>query len=303
MPTTALRKEAPPQSTKQRLASLLPLSLRRHLIYQRRKGSWGNFRTPTLYSEKMQWRIINDRRPIVGITGDKLASWQDAYQRCAAAGIELARAEIIAVSSSPGALVDQLRALDAEGKLRNDWVLKPNHSSRRALVTRGAPDWASIQSAATRWMKPDDMVGVSWMWAYAAAERKIIAEALIQNDGHQPIEWSVYLFDGEIKMYNVTQRVDEEVRDVWLSSDWEDLGRMRVNERKVLERVPDSLSRTKIAAVAQVIGAQWDHVRVDLYWAEGKVWFGETTAYPMEGTGFKSPEVDQELGALWRLPR
>ncbi|MFM8998220.1 MAG: hypothetical protein ACKOJD_08995 [Candidatus Limnocylindrus sp.] len=42
----------------------LPLSLRRHLLHLRHHGRWGNFARPSSFSEKMQWRILNDRRTL-----------------------------------------------------------------------------------------------------------------------------------------------------------------------------------------------------------------------------------------------
>ena len=301
MPTIELRKEGPPQSLKQRLAALLPLSLLRHITYRRRTSRWGNFRHPSLYSEKMQWRIINDRRPMIGMTGDKLASADLAMQRCREAGAPLARARVLASDNDPAQLVASLKKLEGDGNLPAAWVLKPNHSSRRVLITRGAPDWDLILESARRWLLPDDMVGVSWMWAYEKAERKIIAEALITDAGEQPLEWSVYIFHGKAMIYNVTKRIGEEVIDAWRSPAWSDLGRMRRRARNILalDGKPEYLP--VITACAEAIGAGWDHVRVDLYWADGKVWCGETTAYPMEGTGFASKELDKELGEMWIL--
>jgi len=301
MPTTELRKEAPPQSLKQRVASYLPLSLRRHIIYRRRKGQWGNFRHPSLYSEKMQWRIINDRRPMIGLTGDKLASAELAVQRCLEAGAPLTRARILASDGDPQRLIASLRQLDQAGQLPTAWVLKPNHSSGRVLITQGAPDWDVIQESARRWLLPDDMVGVSWMWPYSLARRLIIAEELITDGGKQALEWSVFIFGGKAHFYNCKVRESGEVKDTWRSTAWGDLGRMLRRERKILplDKTPEYLP--VITACAEAIGKGWDHVRVDLYWADGKAWFGETTAYPMEGTGFASKEVDVELGQLWKL--
>ena len=300
MPTAELRKEGPPQSLKQRLAALLPLSLLRHIIYRRRTSRWGNFRRPSLYSEKMQWRIINDRRPMIGMTGDKLASADLAMQRCREAGAPLVRARVLVSDNNPAQLVAALKKLEGDGNLPAAWVLKPNHSSRRVLITRGAPDWDLILESARRWLLPDDMVGVSWMWAYEKAERKIIAEELITDPSGVLIEWSVYIFNGKAFIYNVTQRRGEEIIDTWRSPAWSDLGRMRRRARNVLtlDGKPEYLP--VVTACAEAIGAGWDHVRVDLYWADGKVWFGETTAYPMEGTGFASQELDKELGDLWK---
>ena len=51
----------------------LPIALRRHLLFFRAHKKWGNFNAPKTWREKMQWRILNDRRTILSVACDKLA--------------------------------------------------------------------------------------------------------------------------------------------------------------------------------------------------------------------------------------
>lgn len=67
----------------------LPLRLRRHLLHARAHGTWGNFDRPVSWSEKMQWRILNDRRAFLGVSCDKLASKEYARRETLAAGLQL----------------------------------------------------------------------------------------------------------------------------------------------------------------------------------------------------------------------
>ncbi|MFM8997823.1 MAG: hypothetical protein ACKOJD_06900, partial [Candidatus Limnocylindrus sp.] len=66
----------------------LPLSLRRHLLYLRTYGRWGNFSHPKRMSEKLHWRAINDRRPILAFSQDKLAVKEFAQRALAGANLE-----------------------------------------------------------------------------------------------------------------------------------------------------------------------------------------------------------------------
>ncbi|MFD2091107.1 ATP-grasp fold amidoligase family protein [Blastococcus deserti] len=55
-------------------------------------------------------------------------------------------------------------------------------------------------------------------------------------------------------------------------------------------------------AVAEVLGREFDFIRVDLYDVDGAVWFGEPTPCPGGGLDPFDPGLDRELGAAWVLP-
>ena len=63
---------------------------------------------------------------------------------------------------------------------------------------------------------------------------------------------------------------------------------------------PDSMLEMEAAAA---LARDLDLLRLDLYEADGEVWFGETTAFPNGGlVAFEPSSVDLEWGRLWRLP-
>ena len=49
-----------------------PLSLA--IQFQRTQGRWPNLRRPQSFNEKLQWRKLHDRRPILPVMVDKLAA-------------------------------------------------------------------------------------------------------------------------------------------------------------------------------------------------------------------------------------
>ena len=64
-----------------KFASMLPLPARRHYLHTAATRRLGNFRTPTRFTEKVNWRIINDRRPIIAEMSDKLRAKEIARER------------------------------------------------------------------------------------------------------------------------------------------------------------------------------------------------------------------------------
>src|SRR3954449_10616022 len=92
-----------------------PLPLRRHLMYSAFTHRLGNFSNPRTFSEKVNWRIIHDRRPLLAWTCDKLAVKDHAAGRVKTPATYWS-----------GTDLNELTGIDLPGA----WVLKPNHRSR-----------------------------------------------------------------------------------------------------------------------------------------------------------------------------
>jgi hypothetical protein len=68
--------------------------------------------------------------------------------------------------------------------------------------------------------------------------------------------------------------------------------------------VPQPRALREMIEIAELLGAETDFVRVDLYPLPERVVCGELTNYPLAGQGwFDPPGFDRELGAWWNLPR
>ena len=182
------------------LFRFLPLSLRRHLLYLRALGKWGNFRTPRLAGEKAQWRIINDRRPLLAFVEDKLASKE--YVKRA-----LAKAGLLGQIRFPktywvGTDLRELQSLADQLPAR--WVLKPNHSCGRlmSIDSNAEPlNWEAMSAISSRWLERDEEELVMGHWAYSQARHLLIAEERVGSPGIGPIELKVLSLSGEAQYF------------------------------------------------------------------------------------------------------
>ena len=67
--------------------------------------------------------------------------------------------------------------------------------------------------------------------------------------------------------------------------------------------VPVPAGLEEMLEIARRLSEGVDFVRVDLYYVDGRVYFGELTPYPACGLApFSPPTADEWLGRFWTLP-
>ena len=253
----------------------------------------------------MQWRIINDRREILRHTCDKRASKMIASAVASRAGIEVQTPRQIAWGADVESFLTELRSAHEAGTLPRRWVIKPNHSSGRALAVEGEPDWQMIEQAACTWMLPSRFLGLHWIWPYATAEVGLLAEEYIPGE-RPPLEWQLWVFDGVIIYKVVQKRIGAHPTRIVFDREWNKVEPWynRYAAPLALTLPPKNWRRIEQAALA--LGKGWDLIRVDLFVDEGGlIWFSEYTSYPSEGlfsSRLGTESFDESAGAAWGLP-
>lgn len=287
-----------------RLLSVLPVSLRRHLLFLRAFGRWGNFRSPVGYSEKLSWRAINDRRPIIRFTADKLAAKTYVRQLALLQRIPVRIPETYWVGTD----VRELASL--ADRLPSRWVLKPNHSFGRVLlVDRDVQevDWTRLLRETKDWIDVEHGELFRGHWAYGEARRLLIAEERIGSGSTAPDDLKIESYGGEPAfIFHTTGRHEGKMRYSNIKLDgtqliWGHPSEGPAPSSQAIDLI-DPVVRERAIALARVVSAPFDQLRVDGYEVAGEYWFGELTSYPAAGLGAISDETDRWLGSLWHLP-
>jgi hypothetical protein len=279
----------------------LPLSLRRHLLYLRALGRWGNLRTPRLAGEKAQWRIINDRRPLLAFVEDKLASKE--YEKSA-----LDKAGLLEQIRFPetywvGTDLRELQAL--AHKLPARWVLKPNHSCGRVILidSNTEPlDWEAISAISSHWLERDEEELVMGHWAYSQARHLLIAEERVDSVGVGPTELKVLSLNGEPQYYFHEDRLNRSgLYDCYLPDGTRFLWGEGDNSSQHYPEISDDVRRLLLKA-ARAFSDPFDEIRTDFFLWEGRLWCSELAAYTTSGLSRTAGDIDARLGAAWSLP-
>ena len=287
-----------------RAFSLLPIALRRHLLFFRSYGRWGDFRTPQNYSEKLNWRAISDRRAIMAFTADKLAAKEFVRQTLARTPLKVRIPETYWVGTD----LRELQALAS--RLPKRWVLKPNHSCGRVQLadsTHAPIDWEQLAAKTANWTELDEEYTVRGHWAYGQARRLLIAEERIGAGEHAPDDLKIEGYHGEPAFtFWTTGRSTGAIKYSNLKIDQTRLIWGHPSESEPDAPIPmeqlDQGVRAIALALASELSTPFDHLRVDGYAVDGEYWFGEITTYPAAGLGEISNETDTWLGAMWQLP-
>jgi teichuronopeptide biosynthesis TupA-like protein len=267
----------------------LPLRARRWALFLCSIRRIPNFSAPCTFNEKMNWRILNDRRSLLEWTCDKLAM-KDRASNCP--GLRIPRTFWAGTD---------LRELTS-AVLPEHWVLKPNHRSGLIYFGHGRPDIEQLSAVTADWLRPVEAEEFG-EWAYSKARPMLLAEEVIGNPGSPPRDYKFWVFDGDVAVIDVdVDRFTTHQLRFYLP-DWSPLEvQAGVYPLAPLEPAPASLD-SMLAAAAE-LGSGFDFIRVDLYNIGREVYFGEVTPYPSGGmTPFLPASFDAELGARWTLPR
>ena len=283
----------------------LPLALRRHLFFLRARGRWGNFRNPMLWSEKTQWRILNDHRALIEPTCDKLAVSAYTSSSPQAKSAHIKFPEIYWVGRDVRELEKLAHRLPAR------WILKPNQSSGRVAdidTTHSAIDWNALDKMGRRWLQPDEELQVFGHWAYGTARPLLIAQERIGAGESAPADLRLVCNRGEITLAFWTDGYQTESYSL---TGYEPDLRTRFQldhpyDAPMHESGPsDSLSDDAvrdIIALAREVSAPFDFIRIDGIVMNDVFHFLEFTMYPTSGLGKLGLGTDQRLGSAWELP-
>ncbi len=265
--------------------SWIPPRQRRRLLFLRNHGRWGNFKEPRTFSEKVNWRILNDRRPELAWTGDKL----EMKARAAAVGVR-----------SPETYWhgESLRTL-AEVSLPAHWVLKPNHRSSLVHFGQGDPDIEHLHRLTAGWTE-ETQSKVLGEWAYSQARPLLLVEEQLEPD-RTLFEYKFFVMDGRAEIIQVdVDRFGDHRRNVY-TPQWEAFDTRF--QWPVGDHVAPPAKLPEMVSAAEHIAGDLDFLRVDLYFVDNVVYFGEVAAYPGSGLVRHRPySSNVQLGSRWRLP-
>lgn len=267
----------------------LPAGLERRLLFSFYHRRIPRFGKPATFSDKVNWRILNDRRPLLEWTCDKLAM-KDYAADAGLAGLRVPR------TIWSGTDLSELRSTD----LPEHWVLKPNHRSGLIHFGRGQADPQELAAVTAGWLDPFEASAMH-EWAYTAARPMFLVEELLGPPGAPPPDYKIFVFGGKPELIEMVNRYDgNQQRLYW--ADWSPLD-VLWGPQGIAPIAPPPPELPEMLEIAARLGEPFDFIRVDLYDVDGAILFGELTPYPCGGLErFRPASFDVELGEKWQLP-
>lgn len=264
------------------------------LQYRIKMGKKLNLKQPKTYTEKIQWYKLNYHNPLMTMCADKHLVRKYLEDRgysdlaCNEYGV-YDRAEDIRVEDLP-----------------DKFVIKTTNGSGTNIICKDKTKFQieKAQSELREWLKRD-CYGLGREWAYKDITPRIIVEEFLEDkentyDGIN--DYKFLCFDGKVHyiVFDADRYVGHK-RNIY-DADWNyvDVG---TDCDKLGDVVPKPEGLEEMKRVAEDLSKDFPCVRVDLYWVNHRVYFGELTFYPWTGyIVFDPREFDLILGEKFVLP-
>ncbi|WP_353894465.1 ATP-grasp fold amidoligase family protein [Proteinivorax hydrogeniformans] len=264
------------------------------LQYWIKTGKILNLKHPKRFNEKIQWYKLFYRDPLMTKCADKYR----VREYVASKGYE----EILIPLCGA---YDCAEEIDFD-KLPDEFVLKTTNGSHTNIICRNKKKLNIRDTVNTlnSWLKQKS-VKLGREWAYYNIEPKIVCEQFLKDSQDVNSELKDYkflCFDGEVKYIWVDVNRSTNHKRNFYDVSW--------NYLEVESDVPsygDNIEKPeglkKMLEIAQRLSEEFPHVRVDLYWVNNKVYFGELTFYLLSGyESFYPDNFDYVLGREFNLP-
>ena len=250
---------------------------------------------PKTMNEKLQWLKLYDRRPEYTQMVDKVL-------------VKDYVASIIGgdyIIPTLG-VWNHFDEIDFDS-LPNKFVLKTNHSGGGSGVIvckdKNCFDKKEAKRKLERSLKKDDYAKAFGEWPYKNVKRKILAEQYL---GDELNDYKFYCFDGRADVVLMCiERKTGEPKFYFFDREW---NLRRYNKRG--QAAPPDFTLPKPEGMdvmfefAEKLSAGIPFARIDLYYQNGNIYFGEITLYPASGYDYnRLPEADLYFGNMINLPK
>lgn len=277
-----------------RCSYLLPDRLYVALRYKMKLHKWPNISNPKLYTEKIQWLKLYDRRP-------EYTKMVDKYEAKKYIADIVGEQYIIPTYG----IWERFDDIDFES-LPNRFVLKCTHNSGGVIVCmdKKTLDLENARRVLEECLK-ENYYWHSREWQYKDVKPRIIAEEYLY-DAEFPddsiMDYKFLCFNGEPKLiYYAEENTDDPYADIYdMNFQKLDIQFPEPNS-PIIAAAPEKFEEMK--EVARKLSDGLAHLRVDFYYTNGKLYVGELTFYHCAGIFHIKPEKwNQILGDWITLP-
>lgn len=272
----------------------IPNGLYLKVLYRCQIGRKLNLRHPRTYTEKLQWLKMNYRNPA-------MVQWTGKDTAKILAGRIIGEEHIIPTL----AIWDTVDDIDLS-VLPDRFVLKTTSGGggNSIYICHGKSsfDIDSARRILDVKKKPDAFVYFK-EWQYKFLKTRIIAEEYKDDGDGQLADYKFYCFDGEPRCMLIANNRFSTHNYTYFD--------MNFNKLPIRCKVGDPTAETLhrperfdcMKDYARRLSHGFPHVRVDLYYCNGKVYFGELTFFDASGfDDFNSEYWDLKFGEWLKLP-
>lgn len=262
-------------------------------LFKKRLGYIPDLENPITFNEKMQWLKLYWYDSNAAKLADKYSVRKYVKEKC---GDEYLN-QLYGV-------YDDVRKIDLT-QLPNQFVLKVTHGSGFNVICKNKKEvnWNEKFKLIKTWMKINYYL-INREWVYKDIKPNIICERYLSDTDPGGIkDYKFFCFNGVPKYIQVdSDRFIDHKRNMY-DINWRRLPVDYFYSRtEELDEKPSKLE--EMIEIVKKLSEGFPFVRVDLYFTQNKIYFGEMTFFPESGFGKFMPEkYDKIFGEQLILPK
>ncbi len=267
------------------------------LIHKENTGKALDLENPKSYNEKLQWIKLYDRKPEYTVYADKYAV-----------------RDFIAKKIGEQYLVKLYGIYDSFDEINfdslpNQFVLKCTHDSGSVYICRDKSkmDLKKQKKYFTQKLKSKSYYYYTREWPYKNIRHRLVAEEFLSegNNDEGLKDYKIFCFNGEPKYIQV--HYDREVahKTNVYDTEWVFQNLRFSNYPSDPDaNIPKPEKLDEMLRIARVLSEGIPHIRIDLYYVNNRIYFGEMTFFHAAGFAeIDPPEFSLVLGDMIELPK
>lgn len=256
-----------------------------------------NLENPKTFNEKIQWRILKDKKDIYTNLADKYLVREYVKKK-------IGKEYLVKILG----VYEKAEDIDYD-KLPNKFVLKCNHDAGSTIICKDKLSFNKKEAnKKLNFFLKRNFYYMTREWHYKNIKPLIICEEYIEifkkdrNENLLPEDYKFHCFKGKIEIIEVQfERYGGKRKINVYDSEWNLLDFI-MGYPNADYKIKKPLNFNKTKELSEKLSSDFDYCRVDFYLVEDKIYFGEITFTPCSGLDKYEPiEWDYKLGEMWEI--
>lgn len=273
----------------------LPPDIYVKIYYEYYTGKKLNLENPIEFNEKIQWLKVYYHPPVLTKLVDKYLVREYVKEKI---GEEYLN-ELIFSSKTA-------RAIDFD-TLPNQFVAKGVHGCNFNLIVKNKKNLNKTKAKLlfNKWLSKNQYYRGGLEWAYKNVPPRIIIEKYLEEPGREALnDYKIYCFDGKPTFVQIDIDRGTDHKGIYYNTKWKRLPFNKGTKKFFEGEIEKPKKLNQMLKLAAILAENFPFVRVDFYYVNNKIYFGEMTFYPGDGRQeFKPNEYNKIIGDHLRLPK
>ena len=269
-----------------KIGKFLPMKLVLYIDYGRSYKKILNLKNPQYFGEKLQWIKLYGNLEQYGKFVDKYEVREFIKEQIGEKYLN----EVHGIYDSP----DQIKFEELPSK----FVIKMTNGTGGNIICKDKSELNILETVKIlkKWQK-EKLYKYTKEMQYKNVPPRIICEEYLEDETGSLRDYKFYCTKGKVHLIELHTDRFTDRKENYFDLNWNDAGVVcKVGKVENLER-PSNLD--EMLSIASILSKEFHYVRVDLYSVYGKIYFGELTLTPANGTDPWYPqEKDRELARM-----